>query len=97
MKYLLLLLLLTSTSALSESTSLSKPINEASKVNNKPVSGQVTFKGKIMQEPCALNVRDFSTNTQKKSNNCVEYTAEKIEVFNERTVESASVLIVSYI
>ncbi|MFH0262666.1 hypothetical protein ACPV5U_22370 [Vibrio mediterranei] len=96
MKYLSLFLLLTSTSALSEST-LNNPIDEASKVNSKPVNGQITFRGKIMQEPCALNVRDFSVKKQKKSNNCVEYTAEKIEVFNERTVESASVLIVSYI
>lgn len=96
MKYLSLFLLLTSTSALSEST-LNNPIDEASKVNSKPANGQITFRGKIMQEPCALNVRDFSVKKQKKSNNCVEYTAEKIEVFNERTVESASVLIVSYI
>ncbi|MCY9872665.1 hypothetical protein [Vibrio barjaei] len=96
MKYLSLFLLLTSTSALSESM-LNKPVNEASKVNSNPVSGQITFKGKVMQEPCALNVRDFSTKIQKKSNNCVEHTAEKIEVFNEKTVESASVLIVSYI
>ncbi|MGR5363004.1 hypothetical protein ACPV54_19215 [Vibrio mediterranei] len=84
MKYLSLFLLLTSTSALSEST-LNNPIDEASKVNSKPVNGQITFRGKIMQEPCALNVRDFSVKKQKKSNNCVEYIPNQLEDAGLRT------------
>lgn len=96
MKYLSSLLLLVSASVMAESE-LNKPLNGALEVKAKPVSGQITFKGRIMQEPCALNVRDFSGNNQQKNNGCVEYTAEKIEIINKNRIESSSILLVSYI
>lgn len=96
MKYLSSLLLLVSASVMAESE-LNKPLNGALEVKSKPVSGQITFKGRIMQEPCALNVRDFSANNQQKNNGCVEYTAEKIEIINKNRIENSSILLVSYI
>ncbi|MGF1777070.1 hypothetical protein [Vibrio nomapromontoriensis] len=96
MNYLSSLLLLVSASVMSESK-LNKPIDVVSVMNSKSVSGKIIFKGRIMQEPCTLNVRNYSVKTQQKSNGCVEYTKEKIEIMNERTVEKASIIIVSYI
>jgi len=96
MKYLSSLLLLVSVSVMAESD-LNKLSNDVSSVKAKSVSGQITFKGRIMQEPCALNVRDFSGNNQQKNNGCVEYTAEKIEIINKNRIESSSILLVSYI
>lgn len=96
MKYLSSLLLLVSVSVMAESD-LNKLSNDVSSVKAKPVSGQITFKGRIMQEPCALNVRDFSGNNQQKNSGCVEYTAEKIEIINKNRIESSSILLVSYI
>ncbi|KOO13935.1 hypothetical protein AKJ18_16830 [Vibrio xuii] len=96
MKHLLSLLLLVSVSAIADSE-LNKPLNGISEVKSKPVSGQITFKGRILQEPCALDVRNFSMKSQQKTNGCVEYTAEKIEIINKHSIESSSVLLVSYI
>lgn len=96
MKYLSSLLLLVSVSVMAEND-LNKLSNDVSSVKAKPVSGQITFKGRIMQEPCALDVRNFSMKSQRKTNGCVEYTAEKIEIINKNRIENSSILLVSYI
>ncbi|MGI9915886.1 hypothetical protein [Vibrio owensii] len=96
MKRLLLSLLLTSTSALSEST-LNKSTNAISETKRNPVSGQIVFKGKVVQEPCTLNLRIPLVGNEKKSKGCVEYTTEKIDIIDENTVKSSSILIVNYI
>lgn len=96
MKRLLLSLLLTSTSALSEST-LNNSTNSISETKRNPVSGQITFKGKVVQEPCTLNLRAPLVGNDTKSEGCVEYTAEKIDIIDKNTVKNSSIIIVNYI